>query len=469
MTEDAPLPSHLGTPYLRIPKARLKLGIDQGTQNSSISYSFTHVEYLDDKFYTAGEPTNARSMYLDSRHRSIAAVVQDLRSDHTVERKIVFRPEAERCIKRNASKSVDNLKLCLIDESVPGIDKYAEMLGGIHEKHQQFLRSLGDQREVNMYSPFDGEQEVIQINSMADVLRAFATYLLDVAKLSIKGAYGLTNTETRQIFQQKTDVAWSVPAAWTSSMIDEQHLILGDAGYPTTTKIFAEAKSAAAFIARSLATKHGRYSQKVALRRAVDLYPDFFENKVLMILDSGRSTTDLVCVRVIETTPQFRLREVAGSGIGSLCGSYRWNDILTSKIMWHMSEEIKEICHHQKLLEADLIESISDGFDKQKHDVDQNHTEYWIEYKCAKNGASEEDRRFWGAFACGTVRIQKLVSCQIQRVRVLTCCRWLMDEALNEWSLEITELVKRQYALAKPMMLEKESLVGASYLGNPRP
>ena len=101
-------------------------------------------------------------------------------------------------------------------------------------------------------------------------------------------------------------------------------------------------------------------------------------------VDVGAGTVDVTSVQVVEIEPFLRLGEVIPP-CGSLLGSQRLNEIFLRLLQDHYPEEIQSVAEYGRVLQSDLLDSISEAFDKVKANFDSKVKKHTLRLECRRS------------------------------------------------------------------------------------
>ncbi|KAJ9603313.1 hypothetical protein H2200_012091 [Cladophialophora chaetospira] len=305
-----------------LPKGRLEAGGDFGGGTSIVGWGWKE-DSTD--FVRCGDPEDylkdGEGEHAD-RTPCIAALVSSPLRDDPKHLGMVFGSAARLPAGEDGTLPLkgEMLKLDIVSDSfvysqATNCDEMVETIQTAKMVVVGFIRQHSSS-QVYIQDPLTNTHKLRTIRSKSCITREYLRWLLQTLKAAIAIRHNLSFEGVRALFDRHTDVAMSLPSNSTEEDRAAFTKLLNEAGFPITTWILNEAKSATLY---HVWNQIGDFSGELQFQRH------------LYVLDLGALTFDAYLVTVTLDAPTL---ELAGRGkaIGGFSGSQSWNFLFSRAV-----------------------------------------------------------------------------------------------------------------------------------------
>ncbi|OAP61399.1 hypothetical protein AYL99_03602 [Fonsecaea erecta] len=358
---------------------RLQVGIDFGTTTSSVCYDvITKLSPLQDQELAkvlVDQPQNPGC----HRIPSVAFVFTAIDNDNSRRMVLKFGEHPGREHTGRIVAQFQLIKMALLpvynQASEDPITK--QSLQSLKETHDDGLRRIkahASGQKLYSQDPLTGEMILSTVDTMEDLIRLFLVFLWRLTMRHFATILGETVEFVIPFFQDRVGIAISCPVLTQDDPImDVYHRLLDAAGYPKSTWVLSEAKSAALYhIATKLAQANEGEDQEEKI------LGNLHKQATIVMVDIGGGTTDICAITPTEIDEESI---VFGDCVGSSTpnGSLKLNEIFKRRLQAELPQFLRSIDARLGCNEAQIAESYAARFEIVKRTVPQLPPHYLID------------------------------------------------------------------------------------------
>ncbi|OQU97391.1 hypothetical protein CLAIMM_03325 [Cladophialophora immunda] len=411
-------PSKPGPQSHSTPTQRLHVGIDFGTTTSSICYDeVAGITSLSERALAQNvicEPSDVSS----HRIPSVAFVYGDITSNGNTYLVLKLGEFPGDSLSSRLLTKIELMKMALLPtyHETPRDPLSASMLQSLKAQHEDAIRKIQFETMSNqMYTqdPLTGQFEPCTVNSMHDLITLFFNFLWRLTMKHCATTHNMTVENVVNLFQANVHVAVSAPALVQEdyeradrlhdSMLNTYCLLLARAGYPRSTSLLFEAKSAALFhIITNIQRTHTSMTQTQQLHATT-------------VVDIGGGTTDICCLRpdnIDDATVMFG----DNFGASTMDGSLKINEVFKELLRTQLPGSVLQLAPEFNGSESDFLEALATQFEREKRTADSHARRCELRVPCRRKPLLYADFFVNGHFFLNPGTMQKIFDNWLQNI-----------------------------------------------------